>query len=137
MMKITADTNVLVRACVQDDAQQAQLASEILRKAHFVAVSSVTLCEFVWVLKRAYKFMDADIARAIRLLIRSRNVICDIPAVEMGLATLEQGGDFADGIIAFAGLNLGATEFVSFDRNTVATLKAQRKKARLLSDPIK
>ena len=78
--------------------------------------------------------MDADIVYAIRLLIRSKNVVCDMPAVEMGLAILEQGGDFADGVIAFAGLNLGATEFVLFDRNAVATLKAQRKKAHLLSE---
>lgn len=131
-MKITADTNVLVRACVQDDAQQAQLASDVLRKARLVAVSSTTLCEFVWVLKRAYKFADADIAHAICLLIRSKNVVCDMPAVEMGLAVFEQGGDFADGIIAFSGLSLGATEFVSFDRNAVTALKAQRKKACLL-----
>jgi len=131
-MKITADTNVLVRACVQDDAPQAQLASEVLRKARLVAVSSTTLCEFVWVLKRAYKFADVDIVHAIRLLIRSKNVVCDMPTVEVGLAVLEQGGDFADGVIAFAGLSLGATEFVSFDKNAVATLKAQRKKARLL-----
>jgi predicted nucleic-acid-binding protein len=130
-MKITADTNVLVRACVQDDAQ-AQLASEILRKARLVAVSSTTLCEFVWVLKRAYKFADADIVYAIRLLVRSKNVMCDMPTVEAGLAVLEQGGDFADGVIAFSGLSLGAAEFVSFDKNAVATLKAQRKKARLL-----
>jgi|CXWL01.1.fsa_nt_gi hypothetical protein len=46
-MKVTVDTNVLVRACVQDDARQAQLASEVLRKARLVAVSSTTLCEFV------------------------------------------------------------------------------------------
>jgi predicted nucleic-acid-binding protein len=131
-VKITADTNVLVRACVQDDLEQAQLASEVLRKARLVAVPSTALCEFVWVLKRAYKFADADIVRAIRLLIRSKNVVCDMPTVEAGLAILEQGGDFADGFIAFAGLSLGATEFVSFDKNAVTMLKAQRKKARLL-----
>lgn len=131
-MKITVDTNVLVRACVQDDAQQAQLASEVLRKARLVAVSSTALCEFVWVLKRAYKFADVDIVQAIRLLIRSKNVVCDMPTVEAGIAVLEQGGDFADGVIAFSGLSLGATEFVSFDKNAVAILKAQRKKARLL-----
>jgi predicted nucleic-acid-binding protein len=131
-VKITADTNVLVRACVQDDLEQAQLASEVLRKARLVAVPSNALCEFVWVLKRAYKFADADIVHAIRLLIRSKNVVCDMPTVEAGLAVLEQGGDFADGVIAFAGLSLGATEFVSFEKNAVVALKAQRKKARLL-----
>ena len=133
-MKITADTNVLVRACVQDDMAQAQLAGKVLRKASLVAVSSTVLCEFVWVLKRAYKFADTDIAHAIRLLIRSKNVVCDTPAVEMGLAMLEQGGDFADGIIAFCGLGLGAAEFVSFDHNAVILLKTQRLKARLLSE---
>jgi predicted nucleic-acid-binding protein len=133
-MKITADTNVLVRACVQDDAKQAKLAGDGLRQARLIAVSSTSLCEFVWVLKRAYKFADADIAHAIRLLIRSKNVVCDIPTVEAGLAILEQGGDFADGVIAYTGFKLGAIEFVSFDKNAVALLKTQGKKARLLTD---
>jgi predicted nucleic-acid-binding protein len=133
-MKITADTNVLVRACVQDDAKQAKLAGDVLRQARLIAVSSTSLCEFVWVLKRAYKFADADIAHAIRLLIRSKNVVCDIPTVEAGLAILEQGGDFADGVIAYTGFKLGAIEFVSFDKNAVALLKTQGKKARLLTD---
>ncbi|OQW38841.1 MAG: DNA-binding protein [Proteobacteria bacterium SG_bin4] len=131
-MNITADTNVLVRACVQDDAQQAQLAADVLRKAHRIAVSSTTLCEFVWVLQRAYQFTDADIVKAIRLLIRSKNVVCEMPAIELGLAAFEQGGDFADGIIAFSGASLGGAELVSFDKKAVAVLKAQRKKARLL-----
>lgn len=131
-MNITADTNVLVRACVQDDAQQAQLAANVLRNAHRIAVTSTTLCEFVWVLQRAYQFTDADIVKAIRLLIRSKNVVCDMPAIELGLTVFEQGGDFADGIITFSGASLGGTEFVSFDKKAVATLKAQRKKARLL-----
>lgn len=133
-MKITADTNVLVRACVQDDAKQAKLAGDILRQARLVAVSSTSLCEFVWVLKRAYKFADADIVHAIRLLIHSKNVVCDIPTVEAGLALVEQGGDFADGVIAYTGFKLGAIEFVSFDTNAVALLKTQDKKARLLTD---
>lgn len=131
-MNITVDTNVLVRACVQDDAQQAQLAADVLRKARRIAVSSTSLCEFVWVLKRAYQYTDADIAKAIRLLIRSKNVVCDMPAIELGLAIFEQGGDFADGIIAFSGASLGATEFVSFDKKAINALKAQRKKVRLL-----
>jgi predicted nucleic-acid-binding protein len=133
-VKITADTNVLVRACVQDDAKQAKLAGDVLRQARWIAVSSTSLCEFVWVLKRAYKFADANIAHAIRLLIRSKNVVCDIPTVEAGLALLEQGGDFADGVIAYTGFKLGAIEFVSFDKNAVALLKTQGKKARLLAD---
>ena len=37
-MKITADTNVLVRAAVQDDAHQARQAAKVLRQAELVAV---------------------------------------------------------------------------------------------------
>ncbi len=131
-MKITADTNVLLRACVQDDEQQSALAAAALRKANVVAVSASSLCEFVWVLKRGYKFADAEVARAVRLLVSSANVACDRQAVDAGLAMLEAGGDFADGVIAFDGFALGATEFVSFDKDAVALLRGQRKKARLL-----
>ena len=82
-------------------------------------------------LKRGYKFADADVARAVRLLVSSQNVVCNRPWVEAGLTMLEQGGDFADGVIAFDGFALGATEFVSFDKDAVALLKSQHKAARL------
>ena len=131
-MKITADTNVLLRACVQDDPAQFKRAAKLLRDAELVAVSAACLCEFVWVLKRGYKFADADVARAVRLLVNSHNVVCNRPLVEAGLTMLEQGGDFADGVIAFDGFALGATEFVSFDKNAVALLKSQHKAARAL-----
>jgi predicted nucleic-acid-binding protein len=131
-MKITADTNVLLRACVHDDAQQSAQAAALLSKASLVAVSASALCEFVWVLKRGYKFSDTDIARAVRLLVNSQNVVCNRQAVDAGLAMLDAGGDFADGVLAFDGYTLGATEFVSFDQKAVALLKSQRKKARLL-----
>ena len=50
-MKITADTNVLVRAAVQDDAHQARRAAKVLQEADLVAVPIPVLCEFVWVLR--------------------------------------------------------------------------------------
>ena len=37
-MKITADTNVLVRALVRDDPAQARQAMEVLEKAELVAI---------------------------------------------------------------------------------------------------
>ena len=51
-MKITADTNVLVRALVQDDPGQARAASALLEQAELVAVPLPVLCELVWVLHR-------------------------------------------------------------------------------------
>lgn len=134
-MKITADTNVLVRAAVQDDLSQAQQAMQALQDAHLVAIALPTLCEFVWVLARGYKKSAADIASAIELLINCRNVAMNRPAVEAGLAVLRAGGDFADGVIAHTGNELGAEEFVSFDQKAVALLQSQGKAARLLSEP--
>jgi predicted nucleic-acid-binding protein len=52
--------------------------------------------------------------------------------VEAGLAVLEAGGDFADGVIAHEGNWLGADAFVTFDKKAVALLKAQNILARLL-----
>lgn len=122
-MRITADTNVLVRAIVADEPKQARLAQSALEKADLIAITPTTLCEFVWVLSRGYDIPLAEVATAIRRLIASANVEVNRPAVEAGLALLSQSGDFADGIIAFEGASLGATTFASFDKDAVKRLK--------------
>jgi predicted nucleic-acid-binding protein len=132
-MKVTADTNVLIRAAVQDDLPQARRAAKILADADLVAVPVPVLCEFVWVLRRGYKKSAADVSDAIRRLMRSANVVMNRTAVEAGLSALDAGGDFADGVIAYEGEWLGAEEFVSFDSKAVSLLQAQGSHARLLS----
>lgn len=132
-MKITADTNVLLRAAVQDDPQQSRRAAEALREADLVAVPTPVLCEFVWVLRRGYKKSPSDISGAIHRLMKSANVVMNRPAIEAGLSVLEAGGDFADGVIAYEGKWLGAEEFVSFDSKAVSLLRSQGSRARLLS----
>ncbi|MCK9510679.1 MAG: type II toxin-antitoxin system VapC family toxin [Pigmentiphaga sp.] len=131
-MKVTADTNVLLRAMVADDEAQAARAIELLESADMVAVSLQTLCEFVWVLRGRYGVDRADIAAAIRALLNTNNVVVSRPAAEAGLALLEAGGDFADGVIAFDGAWLGAEVFVSFDKRAVSLLTKQGQAARLL-----
>lgn len=132
-MKITADTNVLIRAAVQDDPRQARLAARILRESDLVAVPVPVLCEFVWVLRRGYKKSVSDVAGAIHQLMNSANVVMNRPAVEAGLVVLQGGGDFADGVIAYEGNWLGADEFVSFDSKAVSVLQSNGTQARLLS----
>jgi predicted nucleic-acid-binding protein len=132
-MKVTADTNVLIRAAVQDDLHQARRAAKILAEADLVAVPVPVLCEFVWVLRRAYRKSATDVSDAIRRLMRSPNVVMNRTAVEVGLSALDAGGDFADGVIAHEGEWLGAEEFVSFDSKAVSLLQAQGSRARLLS----
>lgn len=132
-MKVTADTNVLIRAAVQDDLHQARRAKEVLAEADLVAVPVPVLCEFVWVLRRGYKKSAADVSGAIRRLMRSANVVMNRTAVEAGLSALDAGGDFADGVIAYEGEWLGAEESVSFDSKAVSLLQVQGGRARLLS----
>ena len=124
-MRLTADTNVLLRAIVADDPRQAKIAQGALRKAERIAVTTTALCEFVWVASRGYRLSSEKIAIAIRALIGSANVEANRPAVDAGLAILEQGGDFADGVIVFDGKSLGADCFVSFDKDAVKLLKQQ------------
>jgi len=131
-VKISVDTNVLVRAAMGDDPAQASAAANLLREAEVVAIALLCLCEFVWVLKRTYGLGPADVAEAIRSLVAAENVTTNRPAVEAGLAMLEAGGDFADGVIAFEGEWLGGETFVSFDRQAVKRLLDRNRSALLL-----
>jgi predicted nucleic-acid-binding protein len=132
-MKMTADTNVLVRAVTEDQEQQSRAAQTALKKAELVAMPMPALCELVWVLSQGYKIPPAEIAEAIRRLIDGANVAVNRPAAEAGLAVLDAGGDFADGVIAYEGSWLGADTFVSFDKKAVRLMKAQGGSARLLA----
>ena len=131
-MRVSVDTHVLVRAAVGDDPAQAQKAIQVLSEAELIAVAMPCLCELVWVLLRVYGLQASDAAAAIRALLAAANVEVNRPAAEAGLAVLEAGGDFADGVIAYEGHWLGAETFVSFDKKAVALLAAQGQSARLL-----
>ena len=131
-MRITADTNVLVRAVTGDHALQSKAAQAALEAAELIAIPIPSLCELVWVLSQGYKIPPRDIAEAIRRLTNGANVVVNRPAAEAGLALLEAGGDFADGVIAFEGNWLGADTFVSFDKRAVKLMEAQGGAARLL-----
>jgi predicted nucleic-acid-binding protein len=132
-MKITVDTNILVRVVVGDDEEQAQVAATLLKEAELIAVSLPCLCEFVWVLRRVYNFGQADISAALNALLDAGNIAVNRPAVEAGLAVLDAGGDFADGLIAYEGSWLGGDTFVSFDKKAVSLIAGQGQQARLLA----
>jgi len=132
-MKVTADTNVLVRAIMGDDERQSKIAQAELANADVIALALPALCELVWVLSRGYKIPFVEIAEAVRRLIDSANVAVNRPAVEAGLALLDAGGDFADGVIAYEGSWLGAEIFLSFDKDAVELMEAQGEAVRLLT----
>lgn len=130
-MRIIADTNILLRAFVGDDPNQERLAQAELANAELVAIPTVALCEFVWVLTQGYKKPVAEVAAVIRVVLASANVVTNRQAVEAGLALLEDGADFADGVIAHEGAEAGGDTFVSFDRDAVKILSRRSIAARV------
>jgi len=89
-----------------DPAQEARAKAE-LADAEMVALGSAALCEAVWVLNSRYRRSASEIAAAIRDILEADNVVTDRPSIEAGLAMLEAGGYFADGVIAHEGAWLG------------------------------
>jgi predicted nucleic-acid-binding protein len=85
------------------------------------------------VLSQGYKIPSSDVAEAIRRLINAANVAVNRSAAEAGLALLDTGGDFADGVIAYEGNWLGADTFASFDKKAIKLMEAQGQSVRLLS----
>jgi predicted nucleic-acid-binding protein len=124
-LRITPDTDILVRIAVVDDPDQAREALDLLRDAKVFVLTPPALCEFVWVVRRGYRRPVRDIPEAVLQLTASATVRVDRPAVEAGVAMLLAGGDFADGIIAFEGRRLGGDVFASFDRKAVDLVAAQ------------
>ncbi|EJF80768.1 hypothetical protein MCO_00106 [Bartonella sp. DB5-6] len=132
-MKISVDTNVLARAVLQDDKKQGEVASKILREASLIAISLPCLCELVWILRRGAKLSKEDVSGMLRDLLATSNIVMNRPAVEAGLAILEAGGDFADGIISYEGNWLGGETFVSFDKLAIDLLKKNGQLVKLLT----
>jgi predicted nucleic-acid-binding protein len=136
-VRITPDTNVLVRAAVPSDAasedgRQAEQARAVLREASLVALALPALCEFVWVLRSVYGYARSEISSAVRTLCAGASVVCDRDAVEAGLRVLERGGDFADGAIACTGRSAGGETFLSFDQKAVRLVQLSGHEGRLV-----
>lgn len=125
-MRIAVDTNVLVRFLTWDEDDQAAAAAQAIEAAAAVVIPTVVLCETVWVLRRAYKLPHREIAATLRALIDSKPVEVDRPTAEAGLALLERGGDFADGVILSDAERARAASLVTFDQALGALARPER-----------
>jgi hypothetical protein len=80
-------------------------------------------------LRSVYKYSKD----AIKTLCSGTSVTCDRQALDAALAVLNEGGDIANGVIAFSSAALGGGPFVSFDRQAVRILRhAGQKDVRLI-----
>jgi predicted nucleic-acid-binding protein len=116
-VKVAVDTNVLVRYLTWDAEEQAIEAATIIERGDVIVISTIVLCELVWVLKRAYRYAAAEIVEIVRRLIQTRNIEVDRPAAEIGLQMLARGGDFADGVIQYDAARAKCDRMVTFDQN--------------------
>lgn len=113
------DTNVLVRALVQDDAAQARRAQACL-SAQPVYVPITVVLELEWVLRSRYGFSPKAIADAMEKLAMLENaVVGEQAAVVAAARKIRQGWDFADAL--HHALAAGCDDFATFD-----TLLARR-----------
>lgn len=115
-MTVAVDTNVLGRYLTWDDLPQARAAARVIESGETIAISTVVLCELVWVLRRAYRLSTTEVADSIQEIIGSRNVAADRPAAETGLDLLRRGGDFADGIVRHDADQARCRHIATFDR---------------------
>ncbi|MDO5103380.1 MAG: type II toxin-antitoxin system VapC family toxin [Lautropia sp.] len=122
MMKITADTNIILRYLLADDPVQTESGRSLIKEAEQVVIPLPVLYEVTWVLARGYKLDSHDIADALQALVASHKVQVMQSAVNAGLSLLRAGGDFADGAIAQEGLTMGADLFATFDRKAAKLL---------------
>ena len=123
-MRIICDTNLLVRILTEDDPGQAAQAVELLSAAETIVLPIVVLCELAWNLRKE-KRPSRDVARIIRELIDDTRVVVDRELAGHGLALLEHGGDFADGVIAADGRRRMDAPFATFDRKAAKLLEAR------------
>ncbi len=128
-MRVALDTNVLVRYLVWDETTQSNRAADLIESAETLVLSTIVLCETVWVLRRAYKFQPSDIVGVLRDLTTMPSVEIDRPVVEAGIGLLMAGGDFADGVTLAEAERAKVDYLASFDKK-LASLSA---KVRLMS----
>jgi len=118
---IGVDTNILVRAFLEDDKSQAKRSQEFLAhnsKVNNLFISSYAILEFVWVLKMK-KFTRKEIYEAIITLIDSPGIT--IGQREVVVAAIEKflkgKADFGDYIIVAEGEKHGSHYLKTFDQS--------------------
>lgn len=117
---IGIDTNIVLRAVLQDDPEQSTRAAEFFRSLTDERrgfITQVTLAETYWVLSRAAGMPRDDCLTVIRRLVETEVLeFDDGESVVRALTLAEEGADFADALIEGTMELFGVDETVTFDR---------------------
>ena len=117
---IGLDTNVLVRYIMQDDAKQSAKATKLIESLDSDNVGYITMVsvvELYWVLTTSYELTDAQVARALEMILRTRQFLVErADQVMRALRVFGEGrADFADCLIERSASGAGCTATMTFD----------------------
>jgi predicted nucleic-acid-binding protein len=107
------DTNVLVRAIVNDDTAQSARAIALLTD-HDIYIPVTVVLDLEWVLRSRYAFAPKVVAQAIAKITALGNVVVgEREAVLSAAGRAAQGWDFADAL--HLALSKGCEDFTTLD----------------------
>ena len=119
---IGIDTNVLVRYIAQDEPIQAKKATTLIEtecsEANPGFVGLIVLVEVVWVAESCYAASREDVAKIVRQLLDTRQLIVqEAESVWQALRCFESTkADFADCLIERLASTAGCAKTVTFDK---------------------
>ena len=116
------DTNVLVRYIVEDDAEQATLARQLIEitcsPANPAQISLIMLCEVVWVLDRAYSCTRDQLSTVLENILLTE--CFDVAYHDLAWVALHEykasNADFADCLISRLNHARGSKTTYTFDK---------------------
>ena len=123
---IGLDTNVLVRYIMQDDARQSAKASALVESLTVDApgfISLVSIVELCWVLSVSYGLSRQQVAQALELLLRTKEIVIDhAEQVAQALRAFNtSSADFADCLIERSAAGAGCDRTMTFDVGAAKT----------------
>jgi predicted nucleic-acid-binding protein len=120
---IGLDTNVLVRYLTQDDPAQARQATQAMESAakagEILFVSTIVVCELVWVLEDVYGYNPTDIADVLDKILRTGSFVFeDKDLLWQAFEDYQRGkGDLSDYLVGRIGKAVGCAHTLTFDRD--------------------
>lgn len=116
---ITIDTNVLVRICIDDESEPAQVrqARELASQAKFLYVPQVVQVESIWVMTKAYKLEKTEILKVLASLYTNQALVLEKPDIFQAAFLLYSVSNvgFSDCIILAEARKAGLTLY-TFDK---------------------
>ncbi len=116
---LAVDTNVFVRLFVQDDEIQSHKAKKFIENHDAVFISTIVLCEAIWLLKAHFKYNKSQLIALIEKILKTKQFRfehCD--AIWYAFSEFQHiNADLTDCIIGSVAKLYQCDSVVTFDKN--------------------